>query len=162
MSLGFAAASSRNSGGVLIGDCCVQVCDSGRGTNLFTNFGGICFYVGLSVDGAGGAVGSISTLRDGTEFAVLGSTLRTGILVALVMLVRSSISRCKASMWLSGSVVLAVSVDGLLNAWAMILIPAIIWSFAVTCGMVTLVGNHEMVSQIRSLRVSQIHTLWQR
>jgi hypothetical protein len=94
-----------------------------------------------------------------------GGTLRAG-----AGLTGAGVARPVRRVWSSWSVATWLSVrgasgdpaDGLAMAWVRSARLARIKSLEEARGMVTLVGNHEIVSQMRSARVSQIQTLWQR
>ena len=139
------------------------------------------------VDGKGenwtlfGAAGAMkSTLRGGSGLCAWrgwGSTLRgaTGFLSAsvrrvgassekmvwggLATVVRTRVNCSSASCKLSVSGAKVEPGDGFLRACMMSPMPARIRSFEDAIGIVTLVGNHTSVSQMREARVSHNHTV---
>ena len=74
-------------------------------------------------------------------------------------MVRSAVSWWSAATWLLVNGSSGEPGDGLVRAARMLLMPARIRSFDDAIGMVTLVGNHVMVSHMRVARVSQIQTV---
>ena len=153
--------------------------------------GGGAFGVGGGVLGNGGKPGGGSTLRGGVGATLrdgIGSTLRGGVgstlrggagmgdkvgaAVGLVgadgggvgdtMLVSNVVRSSSAWTWLSVRGANGELFNGLLRASIMSCIPARTRSVEEASGMVTLVGNQAMVSQMCSRRVSHIHILKQR
>jgi hypothetical protein len=74
----------------------------------------------------------------------------------VAMLVRRAVRSRRAWTWLSVRGAIGELLDGLLRALTMSWMPARMRSVDEASGMVTLVGNQETVSQMRSRRVSQI------
>ena len=74
-------------------------------------------------------------------------------------LLRMAVSWWSAATWLSVSGSSGEPGEGLVSAARMSVMPARIKSLEEAIGMVTFVGNHVMVSQVRVARVSQIQTV---
>ena len=135
------------------------------------------------VDGVGGVsslssigimVGPVGTGEGGSNVTLRGDsgagvavehgtgasvTLRDGAGAFGTRLVSSSVRICRVATWLSVSGSSGDPCDGFFRAERMSWIPARIRSLEDARGMVTLVGNQAKVSQMRSCRVSQIHTV---
>ena len=89
-----------------------------------------------------------------------GSTLRGGSLfTGLVMLVKRIVKSCNAWTWLSVHGAMGELAVGFVNAWTISWMPVMTRSVEEAKGIWTFVGNQERVSQMRSLHVSQIHTV---
>jgi hypothetical protein len=94
-----------------------------------------------------------------------GGTLRAGTGLAgtgVARPVRRVWMRWRVATWLSVRGARGEPADGLAIACVRSARLARMRSLEEARGMVTLVGNQEIVSQMRSARVSQIQTLWQR
>ena len=108
----------------------------------------------------------VATLR-GRALSVMttGTTLRGGGVLpggsqegVMMMDVRMLVSWCSATVWLSVSGASAEPGDGFAWHWRMSWRPARMRSVDKANGIVTLVGNQDMVLQIRSACVSHTQT----
>lgn len=140
------AAAVAFSGGLLLR----KMEGSGTGTGLGVLLGTL---------GAAGGLARLGTIGAPVGLARLGTLGAPG---GLAKLVSKVVSCCSASTWLSVSGASGELADGFCSAATMSWRPARIKSVEEARGIGILEGNHEMVSQMRVVLVSKIHTLKQR